>query len=329
MGYVEEICSLNHGTPVSLCPSAKHGIACVSTFGARYRAHNMFTRATQLAVGRLECVPCTREPKTQVVLMDEFSSEECRALCPKDVSGAAYLKAMNFHELMVTMAAIDPTAPGADQLMIAVKAQVTDALLLIPKAMKGVRLDLTIELPDGTELFCDFTGIHPTTAAVLPRLKLFTKALDLADDVSAGVIANNPSARRPSPAVETAVKLKTIRYRQLMDLANGQHRAGKRTKAPKLISGVITHLGELSPDIISLVEHLTAVAGSQYNPRDPLNRGRSKSQVTAAFRSRFKDALLAANARGFGEALIATGNPIAGWVCAPDDACLPDWNVGY
>ncbi len=50
----------------------------------------------------------------------------------------------------------------------------------------------------------------------------------------------------------------------------------------------------------------------------------------AAFRSRFKDELLAANARGFGEALVAAGIPIAGWVHAPDDACLPDWEeLGY
>ena len=77
------------------------------------------------------------------------------------------------------------------------------------------------------------------------------------------------------------------------------------------------------------MEQLTAVAGKQFSSRSPMSRGLSKAKVTAAFRSRFKDALLAANARGFGEALVAAGNPIAGWVHAPDDACLPDWEGPY
>ncbi len=82
---------------------------------------------------------------------------------------------------------------------------------------------------------------------------------------------------------------------------------------PILIPAVVTHFGELGRDTISLVERLTSVAGKQFCVRNPHTRGITKARVTAAFRSRFKDALLAANARGFGEALIATGNPIAGW----------------
>ena len=158
------------------------------------------------------------------------------------------------------------------------------------------------------------------------KLKKFLKALDLGEDVSAGVVANNPSARMPSPAVEAATKLEEARYRTLLNLADGQLKSGRRTKTPVLISGVITHLGK---GIISLVEQSTAVADKQFSSRSPLSRGLPKAKVTAAFRSRFKDALLAANARGFGEALVAAGNPIAGWDHAPDDACLPDWEGPY
>ena len=158
---------------------------------------------------------------------------------------------------------------------------------------------MTIELPDSTELLVDFTGILPTTAAVLPKLKLFTRALDLGDDVSAGVVANNPSTRLPSPAVEAAVKLKEIRYRNLMHLVMGQLAAGKRTLKPVLMSAVVTHLGELGPDTISLVERRTGVAGKQFCASSPHARGLTKTRVAAAFRSRFTDALLAANARGF------------------------------
>ncbi len=44
----------------------------------------------------------------------------------------------------------------------------------------------------------------------------------LGEDVSAGVVANNPSARMPSPAAEAAIKLKEARYRTLLNLADGQ-----------------------------------------------------------------------------------------------------------
>ena len=67
----------------------------------------MLTQTTQLAASRLDCVPSSKEPKTQVVLMDQFSSEECRALCPKDTTAEQQLKALDFHGLMLNMAEID------------------------------------------------------------------------------------------------------------------------------------------------------------------------------------------------------------------------------
>jgi hypothetical protein len=121
----------------------------------------------------------------------------------------------------------------------------------------------------------------------------------------------SPCARLPSPAVEAAVKLKEIWYRNLMSLELGQLAAGQ-TKNLVLISAAATHLGELGPDTISLVERLTSVAGKQFCARSPHTRGLTKARVTAASRSRLKDALLAADTRGFGGALTTTCNPIAG-----------------
>ena len=81
--------------------------------------------------------------------------------------------------------------------------------------------------------------------------------------------------------------------------------------------------------MVGLVKDSAAAAGKQFVARSPLSRGLTKGKTTAAFRTRFKDAILAVNARGFGEALIATGNPIAGWVPAPDDGDLPGWGALY
>ena len=72
-GYVEEVCALNHGQQCGLGPTAVHCVNCPSTFGARYRAHNGYSRVIQSATGRLQLIASYREPKTTSVLMDEFT----------------------------------------------------------------------------------------------------------------------------------------------------------------------------------------------------------------------------------------------------------------
>ena len=85
---------------------------------------------------------------------------------------------------------------------------------------------------------------------------------------------------------------------------------------PKLVPGIITHLGELGPDMINLVETITGAAGKAFR-KGLMSRGLSRSKYYATFRTRMKDALLAANAEGFGQALLAAGIPIARWVVPP------------
>ena len=322
-GYVEEVCSLNHGEQCGLGPGAGHSINCPSTFAARYRAHNNYTRLFQLAAGWLDTIVCHREPPTTGVLLDEFTYDECRALCPKVLTAEKASLAAVFHETMMQLAGIDINTAGHEAEMTSVQHRIATAIAALGNTTKGVRLDLVIELPcAGKDLLCDFSGIHPTAVACLLRLKKFVTALDIGDTVAAGVAANNPTARKPSPAVEAAEELKRKRYATLMEIAIRQLEAGKRDRRPVLIPAIITHLGELGPGLISLVEELTACAGRQYRPNSPFSCGRTKARATAAYRTRLKDGLLAANAEGFGRALMATGNPIGGWVSAPDDADL-------
>jgi hypothetical protein len=115
-----------------------------------------------------------------------------------------------------------------------------------------------------------------------------------------------------------ATRLKKLRYNTAIELAAAQLRAGKRPSMPRLVPGIITHSGELGPDMIGMIEALTKTFASQHR-KGPHTRGLSKSKHTAIFRTKLKDGLLAANAEGFGQALIAAGNPITGWVIAPDD----------
>ena len=93
---------------------------------------------------------------------------------------------------------------------------------------------------------------------------------------------------------------------------------------------MVTHLGELGPDIIDLVEVLTGVAGRQFKA-GPLTMGLTKAKYTAMYRTGLKDELMAVNVRGFGRALAAAGNPMTGWILSPDEVGedLPDWGVNY
>jgi hypothetical protein len=282
------------------------------------------------AVGWLEAIVCYREPATVGILMDEFSYDECRALCPKILTVEKKALATLFHATMLRLAAIDINIPGHEAEMQMVKDQIATAIVALGNSTKGVRLDMLIELPDvGKDLLVDFSGTHPTAVAHIPKLKHFVTALTISDTVAAGVAANNPTARKPSPAVEAAEKLKTQRYATMLEIAMRQMTTNKRDRLPVLIPAIITHLGELGPGLISLIEELTACAGRQYRPNSPFSCGRTKARATAAYRTRLKDGLLAANAEGFGRALMATGNPIGGWVSAPDDADLCSWDVPY
>ena len=85
---------------------------CPSTFGARYRAHNAYTRVVQSATGRLNLITSYREPKTTSVLLDEFTYDECRALCPKILTAEKSALAVSFHQTMLDLAGLQVGEPG-------------------------------------------------------------------------------------------------------------------------------------------------------------------------------------------------------------------------
>ena len=148
-GYVEEVCALNHGEQCGLGPTAGHSINCPSTFAARYRAHNGYTRLFQTAAGWLDTIVCHREPPTTGILMDELTYDECRALCPKILTVEKAALATLFHETMMQLASIDINIAGHETEMTDVQHRIATAITALGNSTKGVRLDLLIELPDG------------------------------------------------------------------------------------------------------------------------------------------------------------------------------------
>ena len=151
------------------------------------------------------------------------------------------------------------------------------------------------------------------------------------ESVAAGVVANNPMARIPSPAISATENRKQKTYALMVDLGAIQARK-RRLRAPEFFPAVVSHAGELSPGMIKLIEVLTREASLQYSP-GPLTMGMSRKRHTGAFRTRLEDAVMAANAAGFGRALAAAGNPMGGGcrICPSDldDLEAPSWDVVY
>ena len=316
-----EICSLAHTHAKPLSPTADHAIGCQSTYGARYRAHSMLMRCIAKASRAAGCT-ADHEPSTSALLQQEFTETEIRSLCPKVHNGASRLRSKAIYDALTHLASLPADDPTAARLLETIKKIIADT----PAKTKGVRLDLALTLPDGQEIWIDFAGVHPTTLHARSRIDAWLRTTQLADFVSSGAAANNPASRVPSPAVVFTVDMKRKRYELLMQLAQHQALAGKRTNTPTLSAAVVTHLGELSPDFINLIEKITAAAAAGYRP-GPLNNGAPRKTFTARFRTRLKDSIMVANARGFGRALRSAGNPMPGWVSSPeDDLHLPSWD---
>ena len=86
----------------------------------------------------------------------------------------------------------------------------------------------------------------------------------------------------------------------------------------------------MSPEALRVVELITRqytamVATQKFEDGLPLKRR------SAEFRTRFKDALMNANASGFGATLAHAGTPRAGKFLSPAEAFggLPDWEPVY
>ena len=316
-----EVCSLAHPNRGLLAPTADHAISCPSTFRERYRTHNDICRVVRRAALDAGCTAET-EPPTAALLLHEFSAYEVRTLCPKTQSKANMARSAAIYTALTKLAALPKGSPGIQTALLAIKKIINDT----PVSTKGVRLDLALKMPNGHDLWIDFAGVHPTTRSAMGRIDNWLTTINMGDFVSSGATATNPSARAPSPAVALTVQGKEKRYELLMQLAQHQAHAGRRACTPLLCAAVVTHLGELSPGFIQLIEKITTAAGAGYQP-GPLNCGAPRKMFTNRFRTRLKDGIMAANARGFGRALRGAGNPMPGWICSHvDELLLPTWD---
>ena len=75
----------------------------------------------------------------------------------------------------------------------------------------------------------------------------------------------------PSPAVSTTIKTKYSRYRLLTHIAKIQQLAGKRQDRVFFLECVMSHTGEMAPDLLKLITLLARKAMPLANRPDCLS----------------------------------------------------------
>ena len=209
------------------------------------------------------------------------------------------------------------------------QASVASILASTPAKLEGLRVDSIFQLRHSL-LWTDVGIVHPTASSKLNSVASFVARLATAEKNAAGNHALNALSQISSPPITSYESIKRQKYCPLIEDAALQVKNGKRAMAPTLVPYIFSHSGEMSPESLRVVELFTrefsAMASLQY-----FEDGISLKRRTAAFRTRFKDALMVANANGFGSTLAHAGRPRNGQLLSPADAYggLPGWEVIY
>jgi hypothetical protein len=196
-----------------------------------------------------------------------------------------------------------------------------------PKDFQGLRVDSILQAPDFL-LWIDVGIVHTTARSSITQMLNFVRRLHAAEQAAGGNFAMNVLSGHVSPPILQYTRHKNAHYLPMVNAAATQVRQGKRAMAPSFAACIFSHLGEMSDMTIKTIERITGAYRANIS-RKYFEDGISIKRRTADFRMRFKDALMVANANGFGTTLSAAGMPRAGMkpVSAFDHGGLPPWEV--
>ena len=305
------ICHVNHGLPRLLDPVALHAIACITTYSARYIAHACFQRIIKYFAELASCTTLT-EPRTSGILLDEFTPEECTQIAPK--TSSAHTRTFT-RTIMTALQNIDQsTVHTRSDLVLTLQ----HLLRTGARHRKGLRVDVSIEAPNGEALLVDVSNVHHTPTSQLPEIAAFCKRVHDATELAGGDAFLSTMRGEPSPNVLRAEREKNNRYAIIIDLCKRQQKNGIRQNVPTFEPCILSHAGEFSGGLLRTIEFVTKA----WMANDHSVYARStitKGKLTAIFRQRFKDALLTSVINGFGRTLLAAGRPMTLHEGPPDD----------
>lgn len=323
-GPRQSICMAGHEFPTPLRPDCSHLNACPGSYGARHAAHERLNRVYAAFI-REAGHEAIVNPSTSTMMEGSLGDAHARLLFPKAPTAAAKDKAEKLACALLASAIVGGSEAAKRQADATIRKLTSEC----SDSHKGLRVDCIAELPR-TQLWIDVGVVHPTAASKLTQTLNFTRKQFIAERAARGSRVNNALTGIPSPPVLTYQTVKERKYAAMALTASKDARAGKRARAPKMMPCILSHIGELSPTALSTIELITrafhtTASKKHYEDGIPLKRR------TAQFRTRFKDAIMCANASGFGRTISLAGQPRAGCsVSSPDvSAGMPDWEVVY
>ena len=316
------VCASGHPLTTLLVPDGGHCISCPACFGLRHAAHERINKV-YAAFARESGSEVNFNPSTDL-MMGGLYGAAARVLFPKHPTPA------RINTANTLLAALrDASSSNGPATRAAGQTAAAAIIANAPRKQEGLRVDCIIQLNNHL-LWLDIGVVHPTAASKLQLVANFVSRLHTAERDSGGNLALNALAQTSSPTVVAYGKVKVVKYSPLVADAAKQVLLGKRASTPVLVPCIFSHAGEMSSESMRVIELITrqyaSLVSSQY-----FEDGVTLKRRTAQFRCRFKDALMAANANGFGTTLAHAGTPRAGKLLSPADAFggLPDWESVY
>jgi hypothetical protein len=318
-GTKRSVCAGGHDTRILLETHADHCITCPVCYGPRHAAHELINRVYG-DFGKEAQMEVQINPSTDTALANEHG-DKAKILFPKQTTPAARRKADQLRLAM--QVAIGPNMSLRPQAMETIRQIAAEC----PKGHKGLRVDSIIQARSFL-LWIDVGIVHTTAKSRIDAVVVFVRRLHAAEMLAGGDHTANTMSGHVSNPLMQYQRAKTAKYSPMTNAAAAQVRRGKRALPPVFRPCIFSHLGEMSPTAIKTVETITMTYKASLSNRH-FEDGISDERRTAEFRMRFKDALMCANASGFGSTLAAAGLPRAGRaiVSAYDLGGLPEWEV--
>ena len=178
-------CHVNHGLPRLLDATALHAIACLTAYSARYIAHACFQRIIKHFAELASCTKLT-EPCTSGILLDEFTPEECTQIAPKTSTNhtRTFTRA-----IMTALQNIDQsTAHTRNDMVLTLQ----HLLRTGARHRKGLRVDVSIEAPNGEALLVDVSNVHHTPTSQVPEIAAFANESTMLPSSLAETLSSAP-----------------------------------------------------------------------------------------------------------------------------------------
>jgi hypothetical protein len=239
------------------------------------------------------------EPRTENLLLKQYSNEQCRAIFPKKPSKQVKEE---IDKILQKISEANAMEQGheRDSEMERIRNKCTE--LRLKHNSKSLRIDLNIsDIINGESKWVDTTCIHSTCKT---RIKAEMKHT---------IKKNEEDPRRQNfregHAVSTQARAKHLQYAPLINVARKQLVDGIRNNASIFIPAVTSTHGEFGTELISLIEWLTAKFTRKATFEGDREDGVPLTKLSADYRNKTRTAIQVAIAKGVAMMISFAGLP--------------------